>query len=136
MPEQTPLRVSAGDFRFTEHPQGISTPFEGTVSLIGDEIEVDTKDAGCFTVVTSDPKLKAFRCGDYSVRALKIAEAWEFSYVTQREVEQRYTVCDSYKQLENGSRVCASSHQETTYRKIPVNGRLHLVPETMAGITP
>ena len=135
-PTPSPLRVSYGDFRFTEHPAGMPTPFEGTVSVVGDEIEVDTKDIGCFTIVTGDPKLQAFRCGDYSIRAMKVAEGWEFSYGTQREVEQRYTVCDAYKTLQNGAQVCASSHQETRYQKVPVNGRIHLVPETMAGITP
>jgi hypothetical protein len=132
----TPLRVSVGDFHFIEHPQGIQTPFEGTISVIADEISVDTKEVGCFTVVTNDPRTQTFQCGDYAISARKIGEGWEFFYGTQREVEQRYSVCDSYKTTTDGARVCASTHDEVRYRKIPVNGRIHLVPVTMAGITP
>lgn len=131
----SPFRVSYGDFRFNEHPSGLSNAFEGTISVIADEIQVDTRDSGCFTVVTNDPKARAFSCGEYTVHAAKIAEGWEFMYATQREVEQKYKVCDSYK-TQNGQQVCVSTREETRIRKIPVTGRIHLQAEAMAGITP
>lgn len=82
----SPYRTSYGDFQFAERLRPTQPPLEGTISVVGDEIEVDTKDIGCFTMASKDPKAQTFKCGTYYIRATKVREEWQFSYGSQTRI--------------------------------------------------
>ena len=122
----TPLRVSSGDYRFNEQIVGLQRALEGTVSVHGDEIDLDTRNAGCVMQPGSDARAQTFRCGEYNIRATKLDGSWEFSYVAKRDVENRRTICDSYGKTPSGQTICTSQHSEVSMSSVPVTGRIHL----------
>ncbi len=122
----TPLRVSGGDYRFNEQIAGQQRPLEGTVSVHGDAIDLDTRNAGCVLQPGSDERVQSFRCGEYNIRATKANGSWEFAYVAARDVESRRTICDSYGKTPTGQTICTSQHAEVSMHSVPVTGRIHL----------
>jgi hypothetical protein len=120
-----------GVYRFDERPQGVRTPFSGTIRLAGDSVEVVDSSPTCRAERTMQPQTVAYSCLDFGLSGSRRTGHWVFNYTGTREVRTSKTVCAAYE-TKDGKQVCVRTKNETTVENVPLRASLRLTPVTSA----
>ena len=125
----TPAPILDGIYRFSERPQPLTQPIEGTLTILRDTIMVDAQPGPC----RYEDKLSwgsssiVYRCAEMTLSFDRSNPLRNARFRTTVTVDERKKVCVRYDVNPRGERVCVQQETQIVQREVPVSGMLRPV---------
>jgi hypothetical protein len=121
-----PAPIFDGIYRFSERPQQLTQPIEGTITILRDTIMVDAQPGPC----RYEDRLSwggtsiVYRCAEMTLSFDRSNPLRNARFRTTVTVDERRTVCVRYEVNRQGQRVCAQQETQIVQREVPISGML------------
>ena len=133
-PESKPAEIFDGIYRFSESPQPLQQPIEGTMTVLRDTVFVDAQPGPC----RYEDKLSwgtssiVYRCAEIMLSFDRANPVRNSKFRGTVKVDERRTVCVRYEINSSGRRVCVQQDTQIVQREVNVSGILHPARVTRA----
>lgn len=124
----TPPAPRVGVFHFAERPAQLLETIEGRIFVTTDSVVVDATPGPCRydNQASHGSGPIVYQCADITLSFDRLNPSGRATYRTTTSVLERHSVCVRYTTDSAGHQVCAQTETQTTERKVPVTGTLHM----------
>jgi len=122
-----PAVLLDGIYRFSEAQRPMTTPIEGTMTILRDTVMVEAQPGPC----RYDDRMSwgktalVYQCAEMTLMFDRVDPVRNSKFDTKVSVDEKKNVCTQYTTTATGQRICVQSETQMVSRDVDVSGFLH-----------